>query len=212
MRILIADDDAVTRQLVQMLLTKWEYEVTPVDNGTDACAHLVSEDGPSLAILDWMMPGLDGPKVCKKVRASNPKRPLYLILLTTLEKKDNIVMGLESGADDYLAKPFDPGELRARVRAGERVVNLESDLRQHVRELETALAHVKQLQGLLPICSYCKKIRDDQDYWHSVDRYIAKETNVRFSHGICPTCYDEIIVPQLEKDHVESGEAEAERK
>ncbi len=212
MRILIADDDAVTRQLVQMLLAKWEYEVTPVDNGTDACANLVSEDGPSLAILDWMMPGLDGPEVCKKVRASNPKRPLYLILLTTLEKKDNIVMGLESGADDYLAKPFDPGELRARVRSGERVVNLESDLRQHVRELETALAHVKQLQGLLPICSYCKRIRDDQDYWHSVDRYIAKETNVRFSHGICPTCYDEIIVPQLEDGPAESEGAEAKRK
>lgn len=207
MRILIADDDAVTRQLVQMLLVKWEYDVTAVDNGTDACAVLVDQDGPSLAILDWMMPGLDGPDVCKKVRASNPQRPLYLILLTTLEKKDNIIQGLESGADDYLAKPFDPGELRARVRAGERVVNLESDLRQHVRELEDALAHVKQLQGLLPICSYCKKIRDDQDYWHSVDQYIAKETNVRFSHGICPTCYDEIIVPQLE-----NADAEAERK
>ena len=211
MRILIADDDAVTLQLVQMLLVKWEYDVTPVDNGTDACANLIDENGPSLAILDWMMPGLDGPEVCKKVRASNPKRPLYLILLTTLEKKDNIVMGLESGADDYLAKPFDPGELRARVRAGERVVNLESDLRQHVRELEDALAHVKQLQGLLPICSYCKKIRDDQDYWHSVDRYIAKETNVRFSHGICPTCYEDIIVPQLEKDLAESEGADAER-
>lgn len=207
MRILIADDDAVTRQLVQMLLVKWKYDVTAVDNGTDAHACLVDQDGPSLAILDWMMPGLDGPDVCKKVRASNPQRPLYLILLTTLEKKDNIIQGLESGADDYLAKPFDPGELRARVRAGERVVNLESDLRQHVRELEDALAHVKQLQGLLPICSYCKKIRDDQDYWHSVDQYIAKETNVRFSHGICPTCYDEIIVPQLE-----NADAEAERK
>ena len=212
MRILIADDDAVTRQLVQMLLVKWEYDVTAVDNGTDAYANLVDQDGPSLAILDWMMPGLDGPDVCKKVRVSKPKHPLYMILLTTLEKKDNIIQGLESGADDYLAKPFDPGELRARVRAGERVVNLESDLRQHVRELEDALAHVKQLQGLLPICSYCKKIRDDQDYWHSVDQYIAKETNVRFSHGICPTCYDEIIAPQLEDADVEPGGAEAERK
>ncbi len=212
MRILIADDDAVTRQLVQMLLVKWGYDVTSVDNGTDAYANLVDQDGPSLAILDWMMPGLDGPDVCKKVRASNPKRPLYMILLTTLEKKDNIIQGLESGADDYLAKPFDPGELRARVRAGERVVNLESDLRQHVRELEDAMAHVKQLQGLLPICSYCKKIRDDQDYWHNVDQYIAKETDVRFSHGICPTCYDEIIVPQLKDANVKSEGTEAERK
>lgn len=200
MRILIADDDAVTRQLVQMLLAKWDYDVIPTDNGTDAFSELAQEGGPSLAILDWMMPGLNGPEVCEKVRASELSRPLYLILLTTLEKKDNIIHGLESGADDYLAKPFDPGELRARVRAGERVVNLEADLHQNVRDLETALAHVKQLQGLLPICSYCKKIRDDQDYWHNVDRYISTKTDVRFSHGICPSCYDEIIVPQLENE------------
>ena len=193
-----------------MLLVKWDYDVIPTDNGTDAWTSLVEEDGPSLAILDWMMPGLNGPEVCQKVRASQLKRPLYLILLTTLEKKDNIIKGLESGADDYLAKPFDPGELRARVRSGERVINLESDLRQNVRDLETALAHVKQLQGLLPICSYCKKIRDDQDYWHNVDRYIARETDVRFSHGICPTCYDEIIAPQLEEDDVQLKKAEAE--
>ena len=198
MRILIADDDAVTRQLVQMLLVKWDYDVIPTDNGTDALSELTPQDGPSLAILDWMMPGLNGPDVCKKIRATELNRPLYLILLTTLEKKDNIIHGLESGADDYLAKPFDPGELRARVRAGERVVNLETDLHRHVQKLEAALGHVKQLQGLLPICSYCKKIRDDQDYWHNVDRYIATKTDVRFSHGICPSCYDEIIVPQLE--------------
>ena len=192
MRILIADDDAVTRQLVQMLLVKWEYDVTAVDNGTDAHACLVDQDGPSLAILDWMMPGLDGPDVCKKVRASNPQRPLYLILLTTLEKKDNIIQGLESGADDYLAKPFDPGELRARVRAGERVVNLESDLRQHVRELEDALAHVKQLQGLLPICSYCKKIRDDQGYFQQIEHYFTEHSEAEFTHGICPDCAKEL--------------------
>ena len=157
------------------------------------------------------MPGLNGPEVCQKVRASGLKRPLYLILLTSLEKKNDIIRGLDSGADDYLAKPFDPGELRARVRAGERVVNLESDLHQHVHDLETALAHVKQLQGLLPICSYCKKIRDDQDYWHNVDRYLSQKTDVRFSHGICPTCYDEIIVPQLEEgeDEIEKAEAES---
>ncbi|MFB3106396.1 MAG: PleD family two-component system response regulator, partial [Pseudomonadales bacterium] len=96
MRILIADDDAVTRQLVQMLLAKWDYDVIPTDNGTDAFSELTQEGGPSLAILDWMMPGLNGPEVCEKVRASKLDRPLYLILLTTLEKKDNIIHGLES--------------------------------------------------------------------------------------------------------------------
>ncbi len=205
MKILIAEDDPVSATLLQTLLTQWDYEVVITENGDDALSVLSADDGPSLAILDWMMPGLSGPDVCRKVRSASPSRPLYLILLTRLGQRDKMVEGLEAGADDYLAKPFDAAELRARVQAGRRVVNLERELHDRVRELEDALANVKQLQGLLPICSYCKKIRDDQDYWHQVDSYVAQHSEVQFSHSICPSCFETVMKPQIEDSEDPSG-------
>jgi DNA-binding response OmpR family regulator len=197
-KILIAEDDPVSATLLKTLLTQWTYEVVVTENGDDALGVLMTEDGPSLAILDWMMPGLNGDEVCRAVRGAPLSRPVYLILLTRLGKRENIVEGLESGADDYLAKPFDAAELRARVQAGFRVVNLERELHHRVRELEEALSNVKQLQGLLPICSYCKKIRDDQDYWHQVESYVGQHSAVEFSHSICPSCFDTVMKPQLD--------------
>jgi sigma-B regulation protein RsbU (phosphoserine phosphatase) len=197
-KILIAEDDPVSATLLKTLLTQWTYEVVVTENGDDALGVLMTEDGPSLAILDWMMPGLNGDEVCRAVRGAPLSRPVYLILLTRLGKRENIVEGLESGADDYLAKPFDAAELRARVQAGFRVVNLERELHHRVRELEEALSNVKQLQGLLPICSYCKKIRDDQDYWHQVESYVGQHSAVEFSHSICPSCFDTVMKPQID--------------
>lgn len=193
MKILIAEDDPVSATLLKTLLGQWEYDVVVTENGDEALSALTAPDGPSLAILDWMMPGLSGPDICRNVRKSALKRPVYLILLTRLGKRDNIVEGLEAGADDYLAKPFDAAELRARVQAGQRVVNLENKLRTRVQDLEEALANVRRLQGLLPICSYCKKVRDDQDYWHQVESYVTQHTDVQFSHSICPSCYDAVM-------------------
>ena len=197
MKVLIAEDDPVSAKLLTTLLSKWEYDVVVAENGDDALAALTGDGGPSLAVLDWMMPGLSGLEVCRAVRAAAPQRPMYLILLTRLGKRENIVEGLKAGADDYLAKPFDAAELRARVNSGKRVVTLDAELRQRVRELEDALVKVKQLRGLLPICSYCKKIRDDQDYWHQVESYVAHHTDARFSHSICPACLEDEIKPQL---------------
>jgi DNA-binding response OmpR family regulator len=108
-----------------------------------------------------------------------------------------IVEGIEAGADDYLTKPYDSDELRARVQVGARIVELQSTLAARVNELKAALEHVKQLQGILPICSYCKKIRDDQDYWQTVESYITDRSEAEFSHGICPACYETTVRPQL---------------
>ncbi len=193
MKILIAEDDPVSATLLKTLLGQWEYDVVVTENGDEALSALTAPDGPSLAILDWMMPGLSGPDICRNLRKSALTRPVYLILLTRLGKRDNIVEGLEAGADDYLAKPFDAAELRARVQAGQRVVNLENELRTRVQDLEEALANVRRLQGLLPICSYCKKVRDDQDYWVQVESYVAQHADVQFSHSICPSCYDAVM-------------------
>ncbi len=197
MRILIADDDLFYRQLLAGLLTEWGYEVILVADGQAACQVLQAQDAPELAIIDWMMPGNHDLEVCRKVREWNSPAPTYLILLTARTKKEDTVAGLESGADDYLAKPFDQDELRARLHVGQRIVALQRNLADRVRELADALAQVQHLQGLLPICSYCKSIRNDQNYWQQVETYIADRSEAKFSHGICPACYEKIVKPML---------------
>jgi DNA-binding response OmpR family regulator len=190
MRILIAEDDVVTARLLTRLIDSWGYEVTPVNDGAAALAILHADDAPQLALLDWMMPGLNGPEVCRMARERRPSTPSYVILLTSRAARMDVVAGLEAGADDYIVKPFDPEELRARLKAGARIIDLQQRLATHVGELEVALANVRRLSGLLPICSYCKAIRDDSDYWHQVEEYIAVHSEAQFSHGICPKCFD----------------------
>src|SRR6266850_3274697 len=159
MRILVAEDDAVFRWLLKSLLPKWGYEATLYEEGAEAWSVLSQPGGPSLALLDWQMPGMDATDICTRARAEIKDRPLYLVILTSRSEKTDVVQGLTAGADDYLTKPFSPEELRARLKVGERVLQLEEALQARVHELEEALANVKTLQGLLPICSYCKKVR-----------------------------------------------------
>jgi len=193
MRILVADDDRIAATVLAQTLRRWEFDVTVASDGAEALRHLQSAGRtPMLAILDWMMPHLEGTEVCRRVRVEMPLANMYLMLLTSLESKDRIVAGLEAGADDYLTKPFDPGELRARINVGVRVLTLQDRLTERVDELQGALANVKQLHGLLPICSYCKRIRGDDQYWTAVESYIAERSNAQFSHGICPPCASEL--------------------
>ena len=199
MQILIAEDDPTSRLLLATTLEKLGYDVVVTTDGTEAWDVLQQEAPPQLAVLDWMMPGMDGVEVCRRVREDPALRHLYLIILTTRTSREDLVQGLGSGADDYIAKPFERGELQARIRVGLRVVQLQGDLAERVRELEEALAREKHLQGLLPICSYCKKIRDDGNYWQQVERYIEEHADVAFSHGICPDCYRDHVEPELEE-------------
>ena len=125
MRILIAEDDLVTARLLRALLDSWGFEVVTVTDGVSALAVLQTPDAPRLAILDWMMPGLDGPEVCRRARAYRPGVPMYLILVTSREARRDVVAGLDAGADDYVVKPPDPEELRSRLKAGIRVLAME---------------------------------------------------------------------------------------
>ena len=199
MRILIAEDDAVSRRLLEATLTKWDYEVVVTADGTQALEALKKPDAPSLAVLDWMMPGLDGSEVCRQLRQTIGDRLLYVLLLTAKGSKDDIVQGLTAGADDYVVKPFDRAELKARLDVGQRILRLQTELGARVKELELALSKVKLLQGLLPICCYCKKIRDDQNYWRQVEGYVAEHSEAQFTHAICPSCREKIIKPELER-------------
>lgn len=151
MKILIAEDDPVSRRVLEATLARWGYELVVTSDGEQARAALEAEDAPQLAILDWMMPGLDGVEVCRQVRAAPRSVPPYIIFLTAKGSKEDLVTGIEAGANDYLTKPFNRDELRVQV--GAQMVNLQTSLAERVRELEDALTQVKQLQGILPICS-----------------------------------------------------------
>jgi len=167
-------------------------------DGEAAWDVLRQPGAPALAILDIMMPGLDGLEVCRRLRQSPNQNPTYVILLTANTGVREIVKGIEAGADDYLTKPYASEELRVRVQVGARIAELQTNLAGRVDELEVALAHVKQLEGILPICSYCKKIRHDVDKWQDLESYISGHTQAEFSHGICPNCYETSVRPQLE--------------
>ena len=205
MRILVAEDEMVSRHILEVSLRRWGYEVIAVEDGTRAWEVLQGEEAPQVAILDWLMPGMDGIEICRQIRKGPGTRPVYVILLTARSGLEDKIHGLQSGADDYITKPFDREELRARVQVGLRVLELQGALAQRVRELEEALSRVQQLQGLLPICSYCKKIRNDRNYWQQVEGYISEHSGAQFSHGICPECYVRYVQPELDRLQVSTG-------
>lgn len=198
MRLLIAEDDPVSRRMLEAMCRSWGYEVTSAEDGRAALDILLGDDAPSLVILDWMMPEIDGLEVLKQIRARSPEKLSYIIVLTARAAKDDIVRALDAEADDYVIKPFDYHELRARIRVGARVVALQVALGERVKELENALSRVKSLQGLLPMCSYCKRIRNDRNYWQQVESYIAERSEAEFTHGVCPHCYETIVKPELD--------------
>jgi CheY-like chemotaxis protein len=196
-RVLVAEDDAVSRCLLETFLSRWGFDVLAQADGDSTHEILEREDAPQLIILDWMIPGMSGIEICRRLRSRPRPCPTYVILLTSRGSPEDIVEGLEAGADDYICKPFNSEELRARIRNGARLLDLQSKLHDRVLELEEALACVKQLQGLLPICSYCKKIRSDGNYWQQVENYISDHSGATFSHSICPQCYESQVKPQI---------------
>jgi DNA-binding response OmpR family regulator len=184
---------------LEATLNDWGYDVVLAADGREALRAFEAPDAPSLAILDWVMPELDGPEVCRRLRLLPGGESRYILLLTARTGTENLVGGLESGADDFLTKPFERDELRARLHVGERIVELHRGLADRVAELEAALAEVDTLRGLLPICSYCKRIREGEAYTKSVEAYLAEHSEAKFSHGVCPECYEKYVTPRLEE-------------
>ena len=187
-RVLIADDDVIARRFLESAVRQSGYEVTVVSSGDEAWRVLSSRDVPTIAVLDWMMPGLTGLELCEKVRAANLPVPPYLIVLTSRGETGDIVEALRAGADDHITKPFEIAELRARLAVGVRIVTLQQQLTERVQSLEEALAHVQQLQGLIPMCAWCRLVRSDGNYWVQVETYLEKRSGLQFTHAICPPC------------------------
>jgi phosphoserine phosphatase RsbU/P len=199
MRILIAEDDPISRRLLEVLLDRWGHEVVSVSDGAEAWQQIVSEQRPRLAILDWMMPEVDGLELCQRIRDTITDDYIYIILLTARENNEDIIAGLESGADDYITKPFDHSELQSRIKAGLRILKLKDELSQKVDQLEDALEHVKQLQGIMPICMHCHKIRDESQVWHRLEVYIQQHSEAVFTHALCEDCLEKHY-PEVAKD------------
>jgi sigma-B regulation protein RsbU (phosphoserine phosphatase) len=161
-------------------------------DGAQAWQILGQDETVAIAILDWMMPGTDGLELCRLIRRDDARSHLYVMLLTARNGPADVVTAIDAGADDYLTKPFDPEELRARVQVGIRIVSLQRRLGERVAELQEALSKVKQLSGLLPICSYCKRIRSDENYWEQIDSFVSQHSEAEFSHGVCPHCFETV--------------------
>ena len=136
-----------------------------------------------MLISDWLMPHIDGLELCRLVRAEKRSRYVYIIFITVMEGKNRYLQAMEAGADDFIAKPPDPDELKARLVVAERILELHYE--------------VAQLESLLPICSYCKKIRDEDDTWMPVEDYMARQTGSDFPHGICPQCFETTVKSEL---------------
>jgi len=192
MKILLAEDEPASRLALEATVQQWGFEPVPAEDGQRALEILAAPDAPRIAILDWMMPQLDGTDVCRAIRAASLPVEPYLLILTTRANRADVVAGLQAGADDYVTKPFDRVELQARLQVGLRVIRLQLQLIDRLREVEEGRARERSLERMLPICAYCRKIRTDQNYWEMLEKYVGEAAGVRFSHGVCPECIGQV--------------------
>ena len=188
MKILIAEDDPSSRSMLSAMLRKAGYDVVETQDGEEVWEQLQMPDAPKLVILDWLMPKMDGLEVLRRIRGVQTDRPPYILMLTVKTAKTEIIEGLRAGANDYVTKPFDMGELSARIEVGRLMIETQDALAAKIEELHRALNEIRILRGIVPICAGCKKIRDDQGYWKQVEVYLQEHTEAEFSHGLCPDC------------------------
>jgi sigma-B regulation protein RsbU (phosphoserine phosphatase) len=197
LNILAVEDDILARKIICRSLRRLGHEVIEAADGEEAWT-LLQAGGIRVVVCDWMMPRLDGLELCRRIRAKIGAEYIYFILLTgNSASDDNQRAAAEAGVDDFLTKPLDPQEIWMRLRVAERILRYATQ--------------VSQLETFLPICSYCKKIRDDKNYWQQIESYINKRTGTDFSHSVCPDCYQRVILPELEKLRAASPAPHAER-
>lgn len=198
LRILVVDDDAFTRVALESVIKGAGWAPVAMEDPEMAYEMLVGPDAPPIALIDWQMPTLSGLELCRRVRQAAPSARPYLIFVTSNSTSNDIVTGLDAGADGYMTKPIAADELQARVRAGLRMIALQDELRTRLEKAEAESARTKPLRELLPMCVYCRRIRDDEEHWSSLERYLTEQLDVRFTHGFCPTCYVHHVLPDLE--------------
>jgi len=187
-KILIAEDEYTTRLMIQVCLEKWGYRVDSVADGKEAWELLKGENAPEVAILDWEMPEIDGVDLCRRIKEIDRESPIHVIMLTARTSKSDILHGFEAGADDYITKPFNDDELRARIRVAERIVRIQSTLHESLQELRQALDLVESLQTTIMVCKSCNRVAGDDGQWRKLKQIAAENIDYRFDGGECPQC------------------------
>jgi sigma-B regulation protein RsbU (phosphoserine phosphatase) len=184
-KILAVEDDAVARAILRQALRRLGHEMVEAADG-EAAWTLLQAEPVRVVVSDWIMPRADGLELCRKIRARTNGDYIYFILLTSRDaSEENQTAAADAGVDDFLTKPLDVTELWMRLRVAERILKYTTQ--------------VRQLEEMLPICSYCRKIRDDHNYWRQLESYVCERTGSDFSHSVCPDCYDRVVIPQLEQ-------------
>jgi sigma-B regulation protein RsbU (phosphoserine phosphatase) len=184
-KILAVEDDAVARAILRKALHRLGHDMLEATDG-EAAWKLLATEPVRVVVSDWMMPHSDGLDLCRRIRSRTDVEYIYFILLTSRDAtEENQTAAADAGVDDFLTKPLDVSELWTRLRVAERILKYTTQ--------------VRQLEEMLPICSYCKKIRDDQNYWQQLEGYISERTGSDFSHSVCPDCYNRVVMPQLEQ-------------
>ncbi len=197
MKILTVEDDPVARRILAQALHRLGYATAEAADGEEAL-RLIEQEPVRVIVSDWLMPGIDGLELCRRIRRQVNSEYTYFILLTSREADPaNQREAIEAGVDDFLTKPLDLQELWMRLRVSERILKFTTQ--------------VRQLEAFLPICSYCKKVRDDQNYWQQIEAYINERTGSEFSHSICPDCYQRVIIPELERMKIQIPKPKVER-
>ncbi|MBN2281608.1 MAG: response regulator [Candidatus Marinimicrobia bacterium] len=194
--ILIVEDSQTNIHVLGRILKDQDYELAFATNGKEGYQMAINVK-PDLILLDIMMPVMDGFETCKKLKALDLVKDIPVIFLTARGNADDIVAGFELGAVDYITKPFNSHELLARVKT-------HLTLQQTIKQLKQSLDEIRTLKGLLPICAKCKKVRDDEGYWQSVEKYISSRTDTKFTHSICPDCLKELYPEYYDKKYKEN--------
>lgn len=183
MKILVVDDDLISQLVLQRTLEQGGNEVVLARSGSEALSTF--QDGSiNVVISDWRMPEMNGVELCQTIRSIKKLNYTYFILVSSTRlSPEKYAQAVAMGVDDFLLKPLDRDEIPVRLRVAERIIAFTSE--------------IKRLKTLLPICMYCKKIRDDGNYWQQIEGYIREATGSNFSHGICPDCYTKIVEPEI---------------
>ena len=183
MKILIVEDEPLACQMLQLALEELGHSVVACADGEEAWATYQREECP-LIVSDWTMPKLDGLELCKRIRQAKSKKYCYFIILTANEGTENYHTAMGAGVDDFLNKPLNLKELEIRLKVAERILGFK--------------AEIEALKEVIPFCSYCKKVRKDNDYWERLEIFLEKNLNKDISHSICPDCFRDVVEPQLE--------------